>query len=151
MCEKSPLILGLRGILRLEQNILASKGRFCGDGMAKFREHRGGKRKIHKELYREVKRTEKREKREYTDFFDRLTQSVSLTDDVVGEMISYLVGRHCMLIRNFTSVTEYTAGRIRVKNKQYELWVEGEFLRLQYFLPEELRIVGNIVSVSYRS
>ncbi|MBQ9768268.1 MAG: YabP/YqfC family sporulation protein [Lachnospiraceae bacterium] len=119
--------------------------------MAKYKVHRGGKRKIHKELYREVKRTEKREKKEYTDFFDRLTESVSLTDDVAGEMMVYLAGRHCMLVRNFTSVTEYTACRIRLKTKQYELCVEGEYLRLEYFLPEELRIIGNIVSVSYRS
>lgn len=119
--------------------------------MAKYKVHRRGKSKAHRELYIEVKRAEKREKREYTAFFDRLTESVSLTGDVAGEMMVYLAGRHCMLVRNFTSVTEYTACRIRLKTKQYELCVEGEYLRLEYFLPEEVRIVGNIINVSYRS
>lgn len=113
--------------------------------------HRGEKRRKNKELYREVKRTERLEKRKYTEYFDRLTEAVSLTEDVAGGMLAYLVGRNCMLVRNFASVTEYTAGRIRLKSRQYELCIEGEYLRLQYFLPEELRIVGNIVCVSYRS
>lgn len=117
--------------------------------MAKYKARRRGKSKAHKELYIEVKRAEKREKKEYSAFFERLTESVSLTGDVAGEMIVYLAGRHCMLVRNFTSVTEYTSGRIRLKTKQYELCVEGEYLRLEYFLPEELRIVGNIIGVSY--
>lgn len=117
--------------------------------MAKYKARRRGKSKAHKELYIEVKRAEKREKKEYSAFFERLTESVSLTGDVAGEMMVYLAGRHCMLVRNFTSVTEYTSGRIRLKTKQYELCVEGEYLRLEYFLPEELRIVGNIIGVSY--
>lgn len=117
--------------------------------MAKYKARRRGKSKAHKELYIEVKRAEKREKKEYSAFFERLTESFSLTGDVAGEMIVYLAGRHCMLVRNFTSVTEYTSGRIRLKTKQYELCVEGEYLRLEYFLPEELRIVGNIIGVSY--
>lgn len=113
--------------------------------------HRCRKRKRYRELYRDLKRTEKQERKEYTDFFERLTEAISLTDDITGEMLCYLAGRHCMLVRNFTSVTEYSANRIRLKNKQYEICVEGEYLRLQYFLPEELRIVGNIIDVSYRS
>lgn len=117
--------------------------------MAKYKARRHGKSKVHKELYIEVKRAEKREKKEYAAFFERLTESVSLTGDVAGEMMVYLAGRHCMSVRNFTSVTEYTSGRIRLKTKQYELCVEGEYLRLEYFLPEELRIVGNIIGVSY--
>lgn len=118
--------------------------------MTKYKTHRRGKSKAQRELYIEVKRAEKREKKEYASFFERLTESVSLTGDVAGEMMVYLAGRHCMLVRNFTSVTEYTAGRIRLKTKQYELCVEGEYLRLEYFLPEELRIVGNIIGISYR-
>ncbi|MCH5273466.1 MAG: YabP/YqfC family sporulation protein [Lachnospiraceae bacterium] len=117
--------------------------------MAKYKAHRHGKSKVHRELYIEVKRAEKREKKEYAAFFERLTEAISLTGDVAGEMMVYLAGRHCMLVRNFTSVTEYTAGRIRLKTKQYELCVEGEYLRLEYFLPEELRIVGNIIGISY--
>lgn len=117
--------------------------------MAKYKVHRRGKRKAHRELYIEVKRAEKREKKEYAAFFERLTETVSLTNDVAGEMMVYLAGRHCMLVRNFASVTEYTSGRIRLKTKHYELCVEGEYLRLEYFLPEELRIVGNIIGVSY--
>lgn len=103
-----------------------------------------------KDLYLQVKRAEKKEKKEYATFFERLTDSVSLTGDVAGEMLVYLAGRHCMIVRNFTSVTEYTACRIRLKTKKYELCVEGNCLRLDYFLPEELRIVGLIDGVSYQ-
>ncbi|MBQ8799358.1 MAG: YabP/YqfC family sporulation protein [Lachnospiraceae bacterium] len=103
-----------------------------------------------KDLYLQVKRTEKKEKKEYASFFERLTDSVSLTGDVAGEMMLYLAGRHCMIVRNFSSVTEYTACRIRLKTKKYELCIEGTCLRLEYFLPEELRIVGIIDGVSYQ-
>lgn len=117
--------------------------------MAKYKVPKQKKSKGKKELYLQVKQEEKREKKEYSAFFERLTESVSLTDDVAGEMTVYLAGRHCMLVRNFTSVTEYTACRIRLKTKQYELCVEGNYLRLAYFLPEELRIIGDIAGVSY--
>lgn len=102
-----------------------------------------------KDLYQLVKRTEKKEKKEYTTFFERLTDSLSLTGDVAGEMMLYLAGSHCMVVRNFLSVTEYTANRIRLKTKQYELCVEGACLRMEYFLPEEVRVVGDITGVSY--
>ncbi|MDD6034923.1 MAG: YabP/YqfC family sporulation protein [Lachnospiraceae bacterium] len=117
--------------------------------MAKYRVRRHRKSEGKKDLYSQVKRTEKKEKKEYAAFFERLTDSVSLTGDVAGDMILYLAGRHCMIVRNFTSVTEYTSCRIRMKTKKYELCVEGNYLRLAYFLPEELRIVGEITGVSY--
>lgn len=117
--------------------------------MAKYKVRKRRKSEEKKDLYLQVKRAEKKERKEYATFFERLTESVSLTGDVAGEMLVYLVGRHCMIVRNFTSVTEYTACRIRLKTKKYELCVEGNCLRLQYFLPEELRIVGTVTGVSY--
>ena len=118
--------------------------------MAKYKVRKRKKSEGKKSLYLQVKRAEKKEKKEYATFFERLTDSLSLTGDVAGEMLVYMVGRHCMLVRNFISVTEYTACRIRLKTKKYELCVEGNCLRLEYFLPEELRIVGNITGVVYQ-
>lgn len=118
--------------------------------MAKYKVRKRKRTEGKKDLYLQVKRAEKKEKKEYTTFFERLTDSVSLTGDVAGEMMVYLAGRHCMIVRNFTSVTEYTACRIRLKTKKYELCIEGNCLRLDYFLPEELRIVGEIIGVSYQ-
>lgn len=104
-----------------------------------------------KDIYTQVKKERKAEQKEYTSFCERLTDAVSLTEDVAGEMIVYLAGRHCMSVRNFLSVTEYTAKKIRLKNKKYELHTEGECLRMEYFLPEELRIIGNIKTISYHA
>ena len=118
--------------------------------MAKYKVRKRKKSEGKKSLYLQVKRAEKKEKKEYATFFERLTDSLSMTGDVAGEMLVYMVGRHCMLVRNFISVTEYTACRIRLKTKKYELCVEGNCLRLEYFLPEELRIVGNITGVVYQ-
>ena len=118
--------------------------------MAGLRVKKHKKSQEKKDLYKQVKRTEKREKKEYTSFFERLTDSLSLTGDVAGEMLLYLAGSHCMIIRNFTSVTEYTACKIRLKTKQCELCVEGSGLRMEYFLPEEIRVVGEITGVSYQ-
>ncbi len=118
--------------------------------MAKYRVRKRKKTEGKKDLYLQVKRAEKKEKKEYATFFERLTDFVSLPPDVAGEMLLYCSGRHCMIVRNFTSVTEYTSGRIRLKTKKYELCVDGSSLRLAYFLPEELRIVGNIAGVSYQ-
>ena len=106
---------------------------------------------LKKDLYTQVKRERKAERKEYAVFCERMTEAMSLTEDVTGEMIVYLAGRHCMTVRNFLSVTEYTAEKIRLKNKKYELHTEGERLRMEYFLPEELRIVGNIKTVSYHA
>lgn len=118
--------------------------------MAKYKVRKRRKSEEKKDLYLQVKRAEKKEKKEYTSFFERLTDGVSLTGDVAGEMMVYLAGRHCMIVRNFTSVTEYTACRIRLKTKKYELCIEGNCLRLEYFLPEELRIVGTVIGVTYQ-
>lgn len=117
--------------------------------MAKYKVRKRRKSEGKKDLYLQVKRAEKKEKKEYAAFFERLIESVSLTGDVAGEMILYLAGRHCMIVRNFTSVTEYTSCKIRLKTKQYEVCIEGNYLQLAYFLPEELRIVGEIAAVSY--
>ena len=38
---------------------------------------------------------------------------------------------------------------IKMKTKQYELCIEGTCLRMEYFLPEEIRVVGEINGVSY--
>lgn len=118
--------------------------------MVKYKVPKHRKPEGRKELYAQIKRAEKKEKKEYATFFERLTDSVSLTGDVAGEMLVYLSGRHCMIVRNFSSVTEYTACRIRLKAKKYELCVEGTHLRLAYFLPEELRIEGNIAGIGYQ-
>ncbi|MDD5901755.1 MAG: YabP/YqfC family sporulation protein [Lachnospiraceae bacterium] len=117
--------------------------------MARYKVRKSQKSDEKKDLYLQVKRAEKKEKKEYTAYFERLTDSVSLTGDVAGEMLVFLSGRHCMIVRNFISVTEYTSCKIRLKTKKYELCVEGNYLRLAYFLPEELRIVGDITGVSY--
>ena len=117
--------------------------------MATYKVRKRRKSEGKKDLYLQVKREEKKEKKEYATFFERLTDTVSLTGDVAGEMLVYFVGRHCMIVRNFSSVTEYTSCRIRLKTKKYELCVEGVCLRLQYFLPEELRIVGSFAGVSF--
>ena len=117
--------------------------------MAKYKVRKRKRAEEKKDLYLQVKRAEKKEKKEYATFFERLTDAVSLTGDVTGEMMVYLAGRHCMIVRNFTSVTEYTACRIRLKTKKYELCIIGNSLRLEYFLPEALRIVGIITEVTY--
>jgi len=117
--------------------------------MAKCKVRKRKRAEGKKDLYMQVRRAEKREKKEYATFYERLTDAVSLTGDVAGEMLVYLAGRHCMIVRNFTSVTEYTACRIRLKTKKYELCVMGNSLHLEYFLPEELRIVGTITEVTY--
>jgi len=117
--------------------------------MAKCKVRKRKRAEGKKDLYMQVKRAEKKEKKEYATFYERLTDAVSLTGDVAGEMLVYLAGRHCMIVRNFTSVTEYTACRIRLKTKKYELCVMGNSLHLEYFLPEELRIVGTITEVTY--
>ena len=117
--------------------------------MAKYKVRRRRKSEGKKDHYLQIKSAEKKEKKEYATFFERLTDAVSLTGDVAGEMLVYFAGRHCMIVRNFTSVTEYTSCRIRLKTKKYELCVEGVCLRLQYFLPEELRIVGSFAGVSF--
>lgn len=115
-----------------------------------MRQHgRHRKKKACRDLYEQVKREKKQEKKEYTSYIQRLTEQVSLTDDVAGELLVYLTGRHCMIVRNYSSISEYTSTRIRIKSKQCELCTEGEFLRLEYFLPEELRIIGNIEQVQF--
>lgn len=106
---------------------------------------------LKKDLYTQVKKERKAERKEYTAFCERLSETVLLPEDIAGEMIVYLAGRHCMTVRNFVSLTEYTAEKIRLKNKKCELHAEGDGFRIEYFLPEELRIIGNIKTVSYHT
>ena len=50
--------------------------------MKKYKVHRHRKSEGKKDLYLQVKRAEKKEKKEYATFFERLTDSVSLTGDI---------------------------------------------------------------------
>lgn len=111
--------------------------------------HNKRKKKELKDLYLLVKQKEQKEKKEYQNFLERLSESSALSGDFAGELLLSMPGKNCILIRNFTSVTEYSAERIRVRSKKYECFVEGRFLRFSYFLPEELKIVGEISQLSF--
>lgn len=115
-----------------------------------MKRRKAGKEK-RKELYELLKTERKKQRKEYTSFLERISEDASLSADISGELLVTMAGRHCMFIRNHTTIAEYTGERIRIKGGRHELLVEGDSLLLEYSVLDEIKVRGNIHSVIFQN
>ena len=111
--------------------------------------HKKQKVKELSDLYKAMKRKEQQERREHNAVLMRLGENFCLTEDMIGEAIITILGRNQVVVNNYRSITEYSANKIRLQAKKCEICVEGTALRLDYFLSDEIKIVGELERISY--
>ena len=111
--------------------------------------HKKQKAKELSDLYKAIKQKEAQEKKEHNTVLMRLGESFCLTEDMVGEAIVTIYGKNQIVINNYRSITEYSTEKIRLQAKRCEIWIEGTALKLEYFLADEIKIIGEINHISY--
>lgn len=102
-------------------------------------------------LYRYLNYSEKQRKQIYESFTERLSENMQFTGDIIaGQPLISLVGNHCIKIINYQSILEYSTTKIRISTKQCQICICGDKLCIQYFVRDEIKIVGRIDAISYQ-
>ena len=112
--------------------------------------HKRNKKEL-KPLYRYLDATERKRKAEYRSFTEQLSEGTQMTGDIIaGQPLLSMTGNHSITISNYQSILEYSTEQIRISTKKCLVIIIGEKLCIRYFMKEEIKIVGNIFSVSYQ-
>ena len=81
---------------------------------------------------------------------DILVDKLSLPRDVVdGVARVTLTGNEEVWIENYRGILEYTGERILLQARTCQVCLEGSRLSIDYYTNEDMKISGNIVSLTY--
>ena len=81
---------------------------------------------------------------------EALTESLRLPRDVMlGASILTLIGDTELLVENYRGILEYTQECILLQGKHTRIRIEGCCLKIVYYTNEDMKISGNIVSLTY--
>lgn len=106
---------------------------------------------MNKELYDDIKKSNKRYLKERSTYLDIISDNLSVTADIVKGLPSITMhGRTSMLIENQKRVLEYTDSCIKVQSSSFILVIEGSAMKINYCTNEEMKITGLINSVSFK-
>ena len=101
-------------------------------------------------LYSYIKVTEKERKKEYEQFLEHASESLSIPKDVIaGQPMIHLNGNHSIRVVNYRSVEEYTTELIRLSLGKKHMEICGKQLLIESLRKEEIIIVGNILNISF--
>ncbi len=112
------------------------------------------KHKKHKKelqpLYVYINETEKNRRREYEQFSEHASEHLSIPKDVLaGQAMISLTGNHCIRVCNYHAIEEYSTESIKLSLRRKSLVIKGSHLLIEYFRKDEIKIVGNILNVSF--
>lgn len=81
----------------------------------------------------------------------KIADTAGLPKDVVlGIPILTATGTDELCIENYRGIIEYTDLMIRVQTKAGQIKINGNELQIDYYTADEMKIVGDIVSIEYR-
>ena len=79
-----------------------------------------------------------------------LTDSLKLPRDMVlGEFKLSMTGNRELFIENYRGIAEYGEDTILLQTKGDILKITGKHLTIEYYTNEDMKISGNIVSLTY--
>lgn len=115
---------------------------------------RFSKHNIHKKelqpLYTYIKETEKSRIKEYEHFLEYTSETLSIPKDVVaGQALISMTGNHGIRISNYRGVEEYSTEHVKLALGKKSLLICGSHLLIEYFRKDEIKIVGNISTISF--
>ena len=112
------------------------------------------KHKKHKKeltpLYSYIKETERKRKKEYECFWEHSSGCLSIPKDVLaGQAMISLTGNHGIRVTNYRVIEEYSTENIKLSLGKKSLIISGSHLLIEYFRKDEIKIVGNILNISF--
>lgn len=113
--------------------------------------HKHNKKEL-KPLYTRIEQEERQRKETYRSFFEKLSDAMQMTGDVLaGQAMVSLGGNHTVMISNYHAILEYSPNKIRISTYQAPVTILGTELCIQYLYQDEIKIIGNIDSVTYQN
>lgn len=114
------------------------------------------KHKKHKKelqpFYVYIKETEKNRKKEYEQFLERASSHLAIPKDIIaGQAMISMTGNHGLRVCNYRGIEEYSTEQIKLSLGRKSLVISGSHLLIEYFRKDEIKIVGNILNVSFVS
>lgn len=101
-------------------------------------------------LYFYIKETEKNRCKEYERFIERASASLSIPKDVIaGQAMISLVGNHQVRVNNYRAVEEYSTELVKLSLGKKSLIINGSHLLIEILRKDEIKIVGNILNISF--
>ena len=101
-------------------------------------------------LYDYIQQTEKNYKKEYESFLETVSETFTIPKDVLArQSIISMVGNHEIRISNYYTIEEYSTVSIRLLLHKKTIMIQGEHLMIQYSHKDEIKIVGNILNISF--
>lgn len=83
-------------------------------------------------------------------FRQKIAETADAPKDVImGFPLIHLIGQCELCIENYRGILEYTQELIRVKSKVGIIRVTGNRMCIEYFLNDEMKIVGRIRKVEF--
>lgn len=111
--------------------------------------HKRNKKELYP-LYSYINSSEKKRRKEYESFIEHSSGCLSIPKDVLAnQAMIYLTGNHGIRISNYRSIEEYSTEQIKLSLGKKRLLISGSHLLIEYFRKDEIRIVGNIMNVSF--
>jgi len=115
--------------------------------------NKSGHKKNKKELsplYAYITQTEKRRQKEYEHFLEHECENLSIPKEVLsGQPFIRMYGTNSMCLVGAYTIEIYRTDCIVLQIKKRKLTVEGEQLSIPYFRTDEIKIVGNILNISF--
>jgi len=101
-------------------------------------------------LYTYIKETEKSRRKEYEHFLENTSETLSVPKDVLaGQAMISLTGNHGIRVCNYRGVEEYSTETVKLALGKKSLLICGSHLLIEYFGKDEIKIIGNILNVSF--
>lgn len=110
-------------------------------------------KKYKKELqpfYTYLKETESNRKKDYEQFLERVSGNLSIPKDVIaGQAMLSMAGNHCIRVCNYGTIEEYSTELVKLSSRRKHIVISGTHLLIEVLRREEIKIVGNILSISF--
>lgn len=101
-------------------------------------------------LYIYLKETEKKRKKDYEKFLEHTCERISVPKGVLtGQAEVHMLGNHCVRVCNYRYIELYSEESIKLSLGKKSLNIIGTHLLIEYFRKDEIKIIGNIVTVSF--
>lgn len=112
------------------------------------------KHKKHKKelqpFYVYIKETEKHRRKDYEQFLEHASEQLSIPKDIIaGQAMISMTGNHCIRVCNYRAIEEYSTEQIKLSLGKKSLVITGSHLLIEYFRKDEIKIVGNIMNISF--
>ena len=111
--------------------------------------HKKNKKELNS-LYDYIQQTEKKRRKEYENFLETASEHLMIPKDVIaGQPTISMIGNHEIRISNYCSIAEYSTEYIKLALHKKNILIQGSHLMIEYSRKEEIKIIGNIITVSF--